>query len=146
MTTLMVAHSQLRHQASVETRYSGLFSGFNGSHVGGGIVVADGPVLLVDSGLSEHTTEFTLARAGSFGLDSARSAVSFSALRTALVEERLPPRGERVRGYCHSWPPGSRTGSAASSNVPLTSALRKTIASRSLDFPMPVGGRNARGS
>src|SRR5712691_9272983 len=45
--------------------------GLDGSHLGGGIRVADGPPFLVDPGLYEHTAELALARAGTLALDPA---------------------------------------------------------------------------
>src|SRR5450631_1070804 len=45
-----------------------LFGGFDGTHIGGGIGVADGPSFVVHGGLREYATEFTLARAGTLAL------------------------------------------------------------------------------
>src|ERR1700686_3674699 len=46
-----------------------LFGGFDGSYVGGGVRVSDGPAFLVHGGLREHAAEFALACAGELPLD-----------------------------------------------------------------------------
>src|ERR1700732_5349728 len=46
-----------------------LFGGFDGSYVGGGVQVADGPALRIHLGLREHAAEFALACAGALSLD-----------------------------------------------------------------------------
>src|SRR5260370_34984279 len=51
--------------------------GLDGSHVGGGIRVADGPPCMVHHGLCEHAAEFALARAGTLALDPACTALRF---------------------------------------------------------------------
>src|SRR5437867_12347514 len=54
-----------------------LFGGFDGSHIGGGFRVADGPAFLVHGGLREHAAEFALACAGALSLDPARPSLRF---------------------------------------------------------------------
>src|SRR5260370_5111199 len=51
--------------------------GLDGSHVGGGIRVADRPSFRVHPGLCEHTAELALARAGTLALDPAGTALRF---------------------------------------------------------------------
>src|SRR5436190_14332940 len=51
--------------------------GLDGSHVGGGIGVADGPPFMVHHGLYEHAAEFALARAGTLALDPAGPTLGF---------------------------------------------------------------------
>src|SRR5881628_1491739 len=51
--------------------------GLDGSHVGGGIRVADGPPFMVHHGLYEQTAEFALARAGTLALDPAGPTLGF---------------------------------------------------------------------
>src|SRR6266700_4061809 len=46
-----------------------LFGGFDGSHVGGGVRVADSPAVLIHHGLREHAAELVLAGAGALPLD-----------------------------------------------------------------------------
>src|SRR6266498_4047305 len=45
-----------------------LFGGFDGTHVGSGIRVADGPSFVVHRRLSEHATEFALAGTSTLAL------------------------------------------------------------------------------
>src|ERR1700685_1695687 len=54
-----------------------LLGGFDGSHVGGGVRIADGPAFLVHSGLREHAAELALAGAGALSLDPARPSLGF---------------------------------------------------------------------
>src|ERR1700674_5942637 len=54
-----------------------LFGGFDGSYVGGGVGVADGPAFLVHGGLREHAAELSLACAGAMSLDPAGAALGF---------------------------------------------------------------------
>src|ERR1700675_4761310 len=54
-----------------------LFGGFNGAHIGGGIVVADGPSFVVHGALREHATEFTLARTGALTIRPSGPAFGF---------------------------------------------------------------------
>src|SRR5450759_1914667 len=54
-----------------------LIGGFDGSHIGGRIWVADGPAFLVHGGLREHAAELALACAGTLSLDPARSSLGF---------------------------------------------------------------------
>src|SRR5882762_3754104 len=51
--------------------------GLDGSHVGGGIRIADRPPFLIHHGLDEHAAELALARAGTLALDPARAALRF---------------------------------------------------------------------
>src|SRR5438876_9014580 len=51
--------------------------GLDGSHVGGGIRVADRPPFMVDQGLCEHAAELALACAGTLALDPAATALRF---------------------------------------------------------------------
>src|SRR5882724_10178407 len=51
--------------------------GLDGSHVSGGIRVADGPPFMVHHGLCEHAAELALARAGTLALDPAGTALRF---------------------------------------------------------------------
>src|ERR1700687_1700788 len=54
-----------------------LFGGFNGSDVGGGVRVADGPAFLVHGSLRVHAAEFALACAGALSLDPAHPSLGF---------------------------------------------------------------------
>ena len=54
-----------------------LFGGFDGSYVGGGVGVADGPAFLVHGGLREHAAELALACAGALSLDPAGASLGF---------------------------------------------------------------------
>src|SRR5665213_3107365 len=54
-----------------------LIGGFNGSHIGGRIRVADGPAILIPGSLGEHGAEFAFAGAGSLSFDSACPALGF---------------------------------------------------------------------
>src|SRR6266566_1516537 len=54
-----------------------LFGGFDGTHIGGRLQVADGPAFLVHGGLREHAAELALACAGTLSLDPARSSLGF---------------------------------------------------------------------
>src|ERR1700691_480881 len=77
MNTLIVAHSQPLRQALRIDAEAELLGGFDGSHVGGGVRIADGPAFLVHSGLGEHTAELALAGAGALSLDPARPSLGF---------------------------------------------------------------------
>src|SRR6266536_2081864 len=55
-----------------------LFGGFNGSHVGCGVRVADGLAFLVHGGLGEDAAQLALAGAGALSFDAARSTLGFS--------------------------------------------------------------------
>jgi len=54
-----------------------LFGGFDGSHVGGGVRVADRPALLVHGGLRKNAAQFALACPGALSFDSAGSPFGF---------------------------------------------------------------------
>src|SRR5229473_4799315 len=54
-----------------------LFGSFDGSYVGGGVRVADGPAVLIHGGLREHAAELALACAGALSLDPARPSLGF---------------------------------------------------------------------
>src|SRR6266849_523789 len=54
-----------------------LFGSFDGSYVGGGIRVADGPAFRVHCGLYEHAAQFALAGAGGLSLDPASASLGF---------------------------------------------------------------------
>src|ERR1019366_7364898 len=54
-----------------------LFGGFYGSHIGGGVRVADGPAVLIHGGLREHAGELALACAGALSLDPAGAPLGF---------------------------------------------------------------------
>src|SRR5438132_13734370 len=54
-----------------------LFGSFDGSYVGGGVRIADGPAFLVDGGLREHAAELALACAGALSVDPARPSLRF---------------------------------------------------------------------
>jgi hypothetical protein len=54
-----------------------LLGGFDGSHVGGGVRIADGPAFLVHGGLREYAPNLTLAFAGALSLDPARPSLGF---------------------------------------------------------------------
>src|SRR5712664_4218854 len=75
--TLSRAHSQPLRQASVYMRKTERLGGLDGSHVGGGIRVADGPPFMVHQGLCKHAAELALARAGTLALDPAATALRF---------------------------------------------------------------------
>ena len=54
-----------------------LFGGFDGSHIGSGLQVADGPAFLIHGGLREHAAELALACAGALSLDPPRPSLGF---------------------------------------------------------------------
>src|SRR2546426_2643999 len=54
-----------------------LFRSFDGSYVGGGVRLADGPAILIHSGLGKHTAELALACAGALSLDPAGPPLGF---------------------------------------------------------------------
>src|SRR6266852_8338498 len=54
-----------------------LFGGFDGSYVGGGVRVADGPAFRVHCGLYEHATQLALAGAGALSLDPTHASLGF---------------------------------------------------------------------
>src|ERR1700729_3095108 len=54
-----------------------LFGGFDGSHIGGGSGVADGPSVFIHGDLRKDGAEFAFACAGALPLDSAGPALGF---------------------------------------------------------------------
>src|SRR5580658_214131 len=54
-----------------------LLGGFDGSLVGGGVRIADGPAFLVHAGLREHAADLALACAGALSFDPARPSLGF---------------------------------------------------------------------
>src|SRR6266853_199828 len=55
-----------------------LLGGFDGAHISSGLGVADRPSFVVNGGLREHATEFTLARTGRLAIRSSGPAFGFS--------------------------------------------------------------------
>src|SRR5260370_40989417 len=55
-----------------------LLGGFDGTCVGGGAGVADGPSFVIDGGLGKHAPEVTLPPTGALALGSSRPAFRFS--------------------------------------------------------------------
>src|SRR2546425_883849 len=67
-----------------------LFGGFDGSYVGGGVRVADGPAFRVHCGLYEHATQLALARAGGLSLDSTHASLGFGGHHGDLDAVQVP--------------------------------------------------------
>src|SRR6267143_6186066 len=55
-----------------------LLGGFDGAHISSGLGVADRPSFVVNGGLREHATEFTLARTGTLAIRSSGPTFGFS--------------------------------------------------------------------
>src|SRR5258708_11304757 len=78
-----------------------LFGGFDGSYVGGGVRVADGPAVLIHSRLSEHASELALACAGALPLRPTRPSLGFSSHNGDLdaVHQHIHFRNILFRDY-----------------------------------------------